>query len=59
MDIVVDREPIRKGPDAAYLCEQSAKCRRLADVITDDSARVALLTLAVKYELKANDLDPR
>ena len=44
---------MQDSPDAAYLREQAARCRRLADSVTDQAARVTLRAMANEYEARA------
>jgi hypothetical protein len=41
--------------DPVYLLMQSAKCRRLADAISDNKASIALLALATELEQEAKE----
>jgi hypothetical protein len=48
---------MQEDADAAYLREQAALCRRLADGITDQKTIATLRTLAEDYEAKANAIE--
>ena len=48
---------MQKGADAAYLREQAAMCRRLADGITDQATIATLRLMAEDYEARANAVD--
>lgn len=39
--------------DPTYLREQAQRCRRLADAISDEKAKLALVELTVEYEERA------
>jgi hypothetical protein len=40
--------------DSAFLLAQAARCRRLADAISESDMRAKLRELAAEYELQAN-----
>ena len=43
--------------DFAFLREQAARCRRLAQQVTDDRAHAILAELADEYEARAAELE--
>jgi hypothetical protein len=52
----LEERDMLKGGDLTYLLCQAEKCRRLADLITDDFASNQLLALAGELECEARTL---
>lgn len=48
---------MHKATEATYLREQAARCRRLAEQLTDIAAAATLRDMATEYETAAGEID--